>query len=178
MLLLHVLGVFSMLSLLAIGGGAAVLPEMKSWTVGAAPWITDAQFGQIYSLGQLAPGPNMLMVAVIGYHVASWAGAAMALLGFFVPSGLLAFAAGQAWDRFAANPWREAVARGLGPMTIGLILAGAISIERAVMQGGGPLPYAIAAAVIAILATTRVNPFFLIAGGGLATWLARQAGIL
>lgn len=178
MILLHVLGVFAMLSLLAIGGGAAVLPEMKAWTVGAAPWISDAQFGQIYSLGQLAPGPNMLMVSVIGYHVAGWAGAALALLGFFVPSGLLAFAAGHAWDRLAANPWREAVARGLGPMTIGLILAGAVSIERAVMQGHGPLPYALASVVVAVLGTVRVNPFFLIAGGGLATWLARQAGVL
>ncbi|MFM8410221.1 MAG: chromate transporter, partial [Alphaproteobacteria bacterium] len=82
------------------------------------------------------------------------------------------------WDRLAANPWRAAVARGLGPMTIGLILAGAVSIERAVMQGHGPLPYALAAVVIAILGTVRINPFFLIAGGGLATWLARQAGIL
>lgn len=178
MLLLQVLGVFSMLSLLAVGGGAAVLPEMKTWTVGSAPWLTTDQFGEIYSLGQLAPGPNMLMVAVIGHRVAGWAGAALALLGFFVPSGLLAFAAGRAWDRLAENPWREAVARGLGPMTIGLILAGAVSIERAVMTGHGPLPYAVAAAVVAILASVRVNPFFLIAGGGLATWLARLAGML
>ena len=63
-------------------------------------------------------------------------------------------------------------------LVVGLILAGAVSIERAVMTGHGPLPYAVAAAVVAILASVRVNPFFLIAGGGLATWLARLAGML
>ena len=54
-MLLQLLGLFSLLSMLAIGGGAAVLPEMKAFTVGPAPWITAEQFGQIYSLGQLAP---------------------------------------------------------------------------------------------------------------------------
>lgn len=172
MLVLQVLGVFSLLSILAVGGGAAVLPEMKSLTVGAPPWLTDALFGQIYSLGQLAPGPNMLMVSVIGYHVAGFAGALSALLGFFVPSGVITFFAGRMWDRFADNPWRASLARGLGPVTVGLILAGALSIERTVMKGHGLVPYVIAALTIAILLRVKINPVFLILAGGVVTWLA------
>lgn len=174
MLVLQVLGLFSVLSILAVGGGAAVLPEMKAFTVGAAPWITAAQFGQIYSLGQLAPGPNMLMVSVIGYHVAGFGGAAMALVGFFLPAGVITFYAGRMWDRFADNPWRASLARGLGPVTVGLILAGALSIERTVMQGHGLLPYVIAALVVVILLRVKMNPVFLILGGGAATWLAKS----
>ena len=64
MLALQVLGVFALLSILAVGGGTAVLPEMKALTVNRFHWLTPEQFGQIYSLGQLAPGPNMLMVSV------------------------------------------------------------------------------------------------------------------
>src|SRR5215470_12033262 len=66
--------VFMMLSVLAVGGGTAVLPEMQHATV---HWfnLTDKQFRDIYSLGQVAPGPNMLMVLVIGYRLAGTLGA-------------------------------------------------------------------------------------------------------
>lgn len=176
MLLAKVLGLFSLLSVLAVGGGAAVLPEMKSFTVGAPPWIDAATFGRLYSLGQLAPGPNMLMVSLIGWHVAGLAGAALALVGFFLPSGLITFLAGRTWDRYGANPWRASIARGLGPVMVGLMLAGAHSIERTVMSGHGPIPYAIAAAVIAILSVSRMNPFWLILAGGAAMRIAVLAG--
>jgi chromate transporter len=177
-LVLQVLGVFSLLSILAVGGGAAVIPEMKRLTVGAAPWLAPRLFGEVYSLGQLAPGPNMLMVSVIGYHVAGFAGALCALLGFFVPSGVLTFRIGRVWDRFADNPWRAAIARGLGPVTVGLILAGAISLAETVMVGHGAVPYFICGAVAAILLLVKVNPVFLILAGGLATFAANALGAL
>lgn len=175
-LVLQVLGVFSLLSVLAVGGGAAVLPEMKALTVGPSPWITADQFGQIYSLGQLAPGPNMLMVSVIGYHVTGPLGALAALVGFFLPAAVITFYSGRMWDRFADNPWRASLARGLGPVTVGLILAGALAIERAVMRGHGAVPYAVAAAVVLVLLRVRINPVFLILAGGAVTWLASLAG--
>ena len=74
MRLIHLFLVFSLLSVLAVGGGTAVLPEMQHMTVHTFHWLTDAQFRNIYSLGQVAPGPNMLMVLVIGYQLAGWAG--------------------------------------------------------------------------------------------------------
>ncbi len=173
-----VLAVFSLLSILAVGGGAAVIPEMKALTVGAAPWITADQFGQIYSLGQLAPGPNMLMVSVIGFHVAGASGALAALLGFFVPSGVITFLVGRVWDRYADNPWRAAIARGLGPLTVGLILAGAWSLAKTVMAGHGPLPYAVSVVVALILLRVKINPVFLILAGGLTTWIASALHVL
>jgi chromate transporter len=177
-LVLQVLGVFSLLSIMAVGGGAAVIPEMKRLTIGAAPWLTSNLFGEVYSLGQLAPGPNMLMVSVIGYHVAGLAGAFCALLGFFVPSGLLTFQVGRVWDRFADNPWRAAIARGLGPVTVGLILAGSWSLAETVMVGHGPVPYLVCAIVAGVLLSIKINPVFLILAGGLATFVASAFGAL
>jgi len=52
-------GAFALLSLLAVGGGAAVLPEMKETVVGQHHWLTDTQFVHVYSLGQVAPGPPL-----------------------------------------------------------------------------------------------------------------------
>ena len=86
---IDILGVFSLLSILAVGGGTAVLPEMKAMTVEVHGWLTDSQFRDVYSLGQLAPGPNMLMVIVIGYHVAGTLGAVLAFTGFFLPASAL-----------------------------------------------------------------------------------------
>ena len=61
---------FATASLLAIGGGSAALPELHKVVVTDTHWLNDQQFKEIYSLGQIAPGPNMTIVAVIGRHVA------------------------------------------------------------------------------------------------------------
>lgn len=66
MRLVQLSAVFAMLSMLALGGGISVLPEMQHMTVRVFHWLTDKQFRDIYSLGQVAPGPNGLMVMVIG----------------------------------------------------------------------------------------------------------------
>jgi chromate transporter len=166
---LALLWVFGTLSVLAVGGGTAVLPEMKALVVDQHHWVTSDQFGQIYSLGQLAPGPNMLMVAVIGYRVSGAVGALAALLGFFLPAGLIMFLCGRVWDRFADSPWKEAVQRGLAPLTIGLMLAGTWVLARTVILG--PWTAAIALVVTAILLVKHIHPALLIVGGGLVAWL-------
>lgn len=161
--------VFGTLSVLAVGGGTAVLPEMKALVVNQHHWLTSDQFGQVYSLGQLAPGPNMLMVAVIGYRVSGYVGALAALVGFFLPAGLIMFFCGRVWDRFADSPWKEAVQRGLAPLTIGLMLAGTWVLAKTVILG--PSTAVIAVVVTAILLLRHVNPALLIFGGGIIGYL-------
>ncbi len=85
--LVSLINMFALLSLLAVGGGTAVLPQMKHETVGTHEWLSAEQFTDIYSLGQLAPGPNMNMVTVIGYHVAGIPGAILVLLPWCSRSG-------------------------------------------------------------------------------------------
>ena len=84
--LVSLVNVFALLSLLAVGGGTAVLPQMKHETVATHRWLSAEQFTDIYGLGQLAPGPNMNMVDVIGYRVAGIPGAFLALLAFYLPA--------------------------------------------------------------------------------------------
>lgn len=164
-----ILGVFSLLSILAIGGGTAVLPEMKAMTVDQHHWLTDAQFIQIYSIGQLAPGPNMLMVIVIGYKVAGVAGALMAFLGFFLPAGLLTWGTSRVWNHFEGSPWRAALQAGMAPIVIGLMAAGTIAVARTAVTETKAL--AIAAIVFAILYFgKKINPALLIFAGGILGW--------
>ncbi len=166
--LAQIAAAFGMLSLLAVGGGAAVLPEMKQTVVGQHQWLTADQFVHIYSLGQIAPGPNMLMVQVIGDRIAGGAGAMVALLAFFLPASVLTFATGRLWDRLEGWPWRESIQRGLAPISIGLMLAGTITIAR--MAVTDPRTIALAAAVTGILLWRKINPAYLILASALLGW--------
>ena len=121
---------FATASLLAIGGGSAALPELHTVVVADTHWLSDQQFKEIYSLGQVAPGPNMTMVAVIGKHVAGWPGALVALIAFFLPSSLLAFGTNRLWRRLEPWPWLDAIQQGLAPVAIGLLFAGVWLLAR------------------------------------------------
>jgi chromate transporter len=166
--LLRLLGVFGMLSVLAVGGGLAVLPEMKKLTVEQYHWVTADQFVDFYSLGQMAPGPNMVMVTLIGYKVAGLVGAISVLVAFFLPASVLTFGANRLWHRLSAWPWRESIRRGLGPVTVGLMLAGVISIGKVAIDVVGAAVLAVVVAVLVL--TTRINPALLILGGAIVGW--------
>ncbi len=157
--------VFALLSLLAVGGGTAVLPALKHHTVDEQHWLTDAQFRDAYSLGQVAPGPNMLMVTVIGYRVAGAAGAVAVTLAFFLPACVLAFCVGRVWERFYDSPWRVAIQRGLAPVSIGLMCAGILSLARVAISG--VTTFLFAAIVFAVPLVRHVHPALLILGGAI-----------
>jgi chromate transporter len=155
--------VFAYLSMLTIGGGMAAYPEMKVLVVGVHRWLTDAQLIHVYSVGQLSPGPNMMMVATIGERVAGIPGALVAALAFFVPTGILTFVVGRVWNRLAAWPWRASIQRGLGPVAIGLAVAGLITFGRSAVTGW--ITVLVGLAVFYASLRTRVNPALLILGG-------------
>ena len=132
--LVTLINVCATLSILAVGGGTAVLPQMKHEVVAVHQWVTSDQFNNIYSLGQLAPGPNMSMVSVIGYRAAGVPGAILTLIAFFLPSCMLTYSVSHLWDHFAGSPWRAAVQRGMAPITIGLMMSGVYALRSAVFN--------------------------------------------
>ncbi|TCT04251.1 chromate transporter [Aquabacter spiritensis] len=164
------IAVFAYLSLLTVGGGMAAFPEMKSLVVDTHHWMTFPQLIHLYSIGQMAPGPNMMMIAGIGQWVAGPVGALVVVIAFFLPTGLFTLWVGRLWKRLDHWPWRAAIQRGLAPVSIGLLLAGAISISKGALIGWASI--AIAAAMFATLVTTRINPIPLILVAAIAGYLA------
>jgi chromate transporter len=152
-------GSFGLLSLQAVGGGTAVLPEMQRLVEGTYH-IKPDDFAQIYSLGQLAPGPNMLMVVVLGDRIAGVAGAIVVLLSFFIPASILCFGAGRLWDRVGESPWRRAVQNGLAPISIGLMASGVYSLGKFATTTW--LTIGLAIGMIALILRTKINPTLLI----------------
>lgn len=170
--LISLLNVFALLSVLAVGGGTAVLPQMEHETVSERAWVTADQFTTIYSLGQLAPGPNMTMVGLIGYHAAGVAGMLVVLIAFYFPSSMLVYAISHVWDSYADNPWRDAIQKGLAPITIGLMLAGVYAVGKTASfniarpEWFNAITVGIGIAVTVILFAKKVNPALLILLGG------------
>ena len=155
--------VFAYLSLLTVGGGMAAFPEMKILTVEVHKWLDFRQLIHIYSVGQMAPGPNMMMIVVIGQWAGGVLGALAVLLAFFGPTALLAFIVGRMWKKLEQWPWRTSIQRGLAPVSIGLLLAGCFTMAKGAIFGVETA--AIAVGVLLILLKYKVNPALLVLGG-------------
>ncbi|HZE35869.1 MAG TPA: chromate transporter [Candidatus Eisenbacteria bacterium] len=158
--------VFAYLSLLTVGGGLAAFPELKTLTVETYHWLTLQQLIHLYSLGQVAPGPNMMMVAAVGEQVAGVMGAVVVVIAFFGPTGLLTLWTGRLWLRLERWRWRSSIQRGLAPVSIGLLAAGAVSLAKGALTGW--IGVIIAVVVFALLLGTRINPAFLVLCGAVA----------
>ena len=170
--LTSLLGYFALLSLFAVGGANAAIPEMHRVAVDVMHWMNDRQFADMYAMAQVSPGPNVIIVALIGYHVAGFAGAGVAITAMCGPTCTLAFFVARTWDRFKGARWRMAIQAGMVPLSIGLIAASAFVLAHAADRN----VYAalITAATAAVAFFTRINPLwvFLAAGVlGLSGWL-------
>lgn len=125
--------IFSWLSLLQFGGTTAVVPEMHRQVVDVMGWMSATTFTNLFALAQLAPGPNVMIVSLIGWQVAGFAGLVVATLAMTGPPCLLAFAMSRLMRRAGQSPWLAIVKDGLVPVAIGMILA-----SGAVMLGAIP----------------------------------------
>jgi chromate transporter len=156
---------FMLLSLVAVGGVQSILPEVHRVVVEVHQWVTDAEFTQMFVIARAAPGPNMLLVTLIGWHVAGLPGALVATMAVCAPSCALSYVAAGVWQRFRGAPWRRAVEVGLAPITVGLVLATGWLVMRG--APGGWVAYTITAATTALVLCTRINPVWLFVAAGL-----------
>ncbi|WP_027284351.1 chromate transporter [Rubritepida flocculans] len=163
-LLLQILLAFGTLSLLAIGGANAVLPEMHRLLVEVHGWMDDATFSQLFALAQAAPGPNILAASVMGWHIAGPAGLAAATIGMLLPAALLAWAVAGLTHRLSGAAWLKPAQFGLVPVAVGLIAASGVIMAGA--AGTGWLSWAIIGVSTLFVWRTSLSPLWVLAGGG------------
>jgi chromate transporter len=158
--------IFAELSLLAFGGGNTILPEMQRQVVEVHGWMSARDFSALFALAQAAPGPNMMVVPLVGWHVAGWGGLLVSSLAKFGPSSLLTGIVLGLWKRFKDRPWRRTIQAGLVPMTVGLVAASALLITEATSTHW--LLVGITGATAAAMTLSRVHPLWLLGGGAVA----------
>jgi chromate transporter len=164
-ILTQIVLLFGGLSLLAFGGGNAVIPDMQRAVI-AHGWMGPHTFLDLYALSRIAPGPGTLIVTLIGQHVAGMAGAVAATLAMFTPSCTLVYLAGRFWRRFAEAPWRAVVERALAPIGVGLTYATGIALVQGTETSFKAM--AVTAAATLALTTTRLHPLLVLGAGAVA----------
>jgi chromate transporter len=155
---------FGLMSLFAVGGANAAIPEMHRIAVEVNHWMNDRQFADIYAISQLSPGPNVLIVTLIGYTVAGLGGALMATLAMCVPTATLAYYVSR-WLRSSQSRWPSIIQTALVPLSIGLMAASALIVAQAADRNWAAV--ALTLAVAAAAYATRLNPLWLLLAGGL-----------
>jgi chromate transporter len=157
---------FGLMSLFAVGGANSAIPEMHRLAVDVQHWLSDKQFADVFAISQMSPGPNVLIVTLIGYSVAGVAGALVATISMCVPTAVLAYCVSRLLTRSSHSRWPAIIQAALVPLSIGLMGAsGLILAQTSDRTWTAALVTAVAAT---LAATTRLNPFWLLLGGGCA----------
>jgi chromate transporter len=160
---------FAVISLVSIGGAAAVLPEMHRAVVDVHGWMSSETFANLFALAQAAPGPNVIVVTLIGWQVAGVPGALVATAAITGPSFMLTYGASQAWKRWHSVGWYKIFERGIVPITVGLVAASGWLLTNA--AGYGWQNYVITAITVACVLFTRINPLAVLAAAAVLGFL-------
>jgi chromate transporter len=109
---------------LVFGGGHVVLPLLRDAFVGRG-WVDDNTFLAGYGAAQAVPGPLFTFAAYLGAVVGAAphgvAGAALGLIGIFLPGMLVLVGALPFWDTLRSRAVAQAAMRGINAAVVGLL---------------------------------------------------------
>lgn len=163
--LLELILVLAPLSLVAVGGGNSIAPELHRQSVLVHNWMSESDFANAFVLAQSVPGPNILVVSLVGWAVAGLPGALVATLAMLGPSSVLALLLAHGLRSVRVAPWRYRMQRALSPLTIGLSLATGVVLARSADHG--VVAILLTVVTVAILMTTRIHPLLLMGIGAM-----------
>jgi chromate transporter len=168
--------VFSTVSVFAIGGPSALIPEYHRQIVENLHLMTDQGFVHSVVLSQLAPGPNMLFISFIGWQVAGLAGLLVSTFAIVGPTGLLAFTVGRVMEGQRDTSWVKAVKSSLAPIVVALTLASGLVTARAADHDAVGVALTLGSAGFMI--AFKRNPLWVIAAGAVIGIVAGRMGLM
>jgi chromate transporter len=146
-----------------IGGGLTMIAFIQDQVVGQFGWLTPREFIDGLALGQLTPGPVLMIAAYVGYKVAGVAGAAVAATAAFLPSFIIMLVILPVLDRVRKLAWMRAVMKGMGPAVIGVLAVSLIRLAPAALPDRFAI--VILAATLLALTVLGVGTFRLMIAG-------------
>jgi chromate transporter len=154
---------FGAISLVSVGGGIAVLPELHRLVVEVHGWMDSADFARRFALAQAAPGPNILVVGLFGWHVAGMLGMLTAVLAMTLPTSFMAFGFSRLRARLAGRLWLRTIERGLVPIAVGLIAASGLILAQG--SATGWLPVVVTVVSTLFVWRTDYSPLWVLGAG-------------
>jgi chromate transporter len=146
-----------------IGGGLTMIAFIQDQVVGQFGWLTPREFVDGLALGQLTPGPVLMIAAYVGYKVAGAGGAAVAAVAAFLPSFVIMLVILPVLDRVRKLAWMRAVMKGMAPAVIGVLAVSLVRLVPAALPD--PFAVAILAATLLALTMTKLGVFKLMMAG-------------
>jgi chromate transporter len=117
---------FSRISLSSFGG--AIFWARRE-LIERQRWLTEREFIEIFTIGQLLPGPNVLnLTVIVGHRFAGWTGAAAAVAGFLGWPCLVVVGMGILYQHFGALTQVQQALTGMSSVAAGLLLATVIKL--------------------------------------------------
>jgi chromate transporter len=175
-LLLQIFLRFAGISLLAVGGATAALPEAQRQIVGELHWLTGAEFAETFAIAQTSPGPNVIVFSLFGWRLAGLAGLLAATLGIVGPSSLLAFGAARTMRRAGEAVWLARLKKALIPLAIGLMAANGYLLARG--ADSGVVATLITLSSAAFVALSPRSPLWAMLAAAILAVVASRSGFL
>ena len=159
----RVAALFATIGAFTFGGGVTMIALMEEHVVDRLHWLTPREFVDGLALGQLTPGPVLMVAAYVGYKTLGVGGALVAAAASFLPSFVLMLALLPVFDRIRNLAWAKAVMQGIVPGVIGVM---AVALVR-MAPHAAPDPPALAAlaVTVVVLVLWRVAPLKVMLAG-------------
>jgi chromate transporter len=142
---------FFKIGALTFGGGLSMIAFIHEQVVNQFHWLTPQEFIDGLALGQLTPGPILMVAAYVGYKVAGIGGAGFAAAAIFLPAFMMMLALLPMLDRVRTLVWTKAALQGIGPALIGVISISLVQMAPHAL----PDPFAIAIFIATDIALLR-----------------------
>ena len=127
---------FSRISLSSFGG--AIFWARRE-LVERQRWLTEREFVDVFTLGQLLPGPNVLnLTVIVGHRFAGWTGAAAGIAGFLGWPCLMVVGMGVLYQHYGALPQVQQALNGMSSVAAGLLFATVIKLAMVLPPGWRP----------------------------------------
>jgi chromate transporter len=156
--------VFLQIGISLFGGGLAMIPMLDHQVV-AHGWLTRQEFQDTVTLSRLTPGPIATACTFVGYRMAGLWGAVIATVAVFSPPFLLSVAAARSATRLERSSLLRAVLGALGPASVGLIAAAAVSLGRVELHDLRAWVFALGSLFLVLVLEAPPVLVFALAGG-------------
>jgi chromate transporter len=147
------------------GGGYVLFAFVEQGLVRDHLWLTQQQVLDAIAIGQFTPGPVLSTATFIGYLLGGVWGAAVATVAIFLPSFLYVAALGPVLPKLRRSVWMAAFLDSVNVCAVALMAGVTVRLSADALRGW-PM-WLIALAALAVLWRWKVNPAWVVLGGGI-----------
>jgi chromate transporter len=147
------------------GGGYVLFAFIEQGLVRDHHWLTQQQVLDAIAIGQFTPGPVLSTATFIGYLLGGVWGAVVATIAIFLPSFFYVAALGPILPKLRRSMWMAAFLDSVNVCAIALMAGVTVRLAGDALRGW-PM-WAIAVTALAVLWRWKINPAWVVLGGGL-----------